>query len=301
MPSVSLLALLDDIAGILDDVALLTKTAAKQTVGVLGDDLAVNAEQVSGVRRERELPVLWAVAKGSLVNKAVLVPAALIISTIAPWAVVPLLMVGGVYLCFEGFEKVFHSLFHRNRRAAQEEPAQSILDQFDLHRHELEKIRGAVRTDFVLSAEIVTIALGTVASEPFLTRVLVLSTVAVLMTVLVYGFVAGIVKMDDLGLYLYRHKEHGRLRPLFGRAILFAAPRIMKSLTVIGTIAMFLVGGGILLHGVEPAAHFIQEWTSAEGHFAGVISTLSGGLVGIMAGGVVLALRLLGVKVFRRK
>jgi predicted DNA repair protein MutK len=306
MPSASLLALLDDIASILDDVALLTKVAAKKTAGVLGDDLALNAEQVSGVRAERELPVVWAVAKGSMVNKAILVPAALLISAFAPWAIVPLLMVGGGYLCYEGFEKVLHSLFRRKHHGAAAkpttpEPATPILGQADVRRLESETIRGAVRTDFVLSAEIVTISLGSVASVAFLTRVLVLSTIAILMTVGVYGFVAMIVKMDDLGVYLYRQKERNRLGAGLGRAILWVAPRMMKSLTVIGTVAMFLVGGGIMVHGIGPLEHLIQGWTTAAQHFGGVVSSLAGGLVGVVAGGLVFAVVLVGEKALRRR
>jgi len=305
MPSASLLALLDDIASILDDVALLTKVAAKKTAGVLGDDLALNAQQVSGVHAERELPVVWAVAKGSLVNKAILVPAALLISAVAPWAIVPLLMVGGGYLCFEGFEKVLHSLFHRKHLAAAANPSTlavaPILDQADLRRVESEKIRGAVRTDFVLSAEIVTISLGSVASVTFLTRVLVLSTIAILMTVGVYGFVAMIVKMDDLGVHLCRQKEGNRLGAGLGRGILWVAPRMMKSLTVVGTVAMFLVGGGIMVHGLGPLEHLIQGWTTGVQHFGGVVSSLAGGLVGVVAGGLVFAVVLVGKKVLRSR
>jgi uncharacterized protein len=305
MPSANLLALLDDIASILDDVALLTKVAAKKTAGVLGDDLALNAEQVSGVRADRELPVVWAVAKGSLVNKAILVPAALFISAVAPWAIVPLLMVGGGYLCFEGFEKVLHSLFRRKHHGAATHPITlgpdaPMLDQADLRRLESEKVRGAVRTDFVLSAEIVTISLGSVASVPFATRVLVLSAIGILMTVGVYGVVAMIVKMDDLGLYLVRHKERSRLASGLGRAILWVAPRMMKSLTVIGTVAMFLVGGGIMVHGFAPLEHLVQGLTTAAQPFGGVVSLLAGGLVGVVAGGLVFAVVLVGKKMLRR-
>lgn len=235
MPGGSLLALLDDITNVLDDVATLTKVASGKTAGVVGDDLAVNAQQVAGVHAERELPVVWAVAKGSLVNKAILVPAALAISAFAPWAVTPLLMLGGLYLCFEGFEKVAH----RSERSA---------DVVVLTEHD--KIRGAIRTDFILSAEIVVIALGTVADAPLATRVMVLVSIALAMTVGVYGLVAAIVKLDDLGLYLLRRGW------ALGGVILRFAPYLMKALAVGGTAAMFLVGGGILVHGsgvrVEP-------------------------------------------------
>lgn len=305
MPSANLLALLDDIASILDDVALLTKVTAKKTAGVLGDDLALNAEQVAGVRAERELPVVWAVAKGSLLNKAFLVPVALLISAIAPWAIVPLLMVGGGYLCFEGFEKVLHWLFHRKPHGTAahpitQGPAAPTLDQADLHRLESEKIRGAVRTDFVLSAEIVTISLGAVADVPFATRVLVLSAIGILMTVGVYGFVAMIVKMDDLGVYLCRHKERSPLASGFGRAILWVAPRMMKSLTVIGTLAMFLVGGGIMVHGLSPVEHLIHGLTTAAPRVGGVLSSIAAGLIGIVAGGLIFAAVRVGKKILRR-
>jgi hypothetical protein len=304
MPTANLLALLDDIASILDDVALLTKVAAKKTAGVLGDDLALNAEQVSGVRVDRELPVVWAVAKGSLVNKAILIPVALLISAVAPWAIVPLLMVGGSYLCFEGFEKVLHSLFHPKHPAAAApilDPATPILNQTDLRRVEAEKIRGAVRTDFVLSAEIVTISLGSVAAAPFLTRVLVLSTLGILMTGGVYGFVAMIVKMDDLGIYLYQQKKRSRLGAGLGQAILWVAPRMMKSLSVVGTVAMFLVGGGIIVHGFATLEHLIHGWTTAAHYFGGIVSSLAGGLVGVVAGGLVFAMVLVGKKLARRR
>lgn len=305
MPSASLLALLDDISSILDDVALLTKVTAKKTAGVLGDDLALNAEQVSGVRAERELPVVWAVAKGSLLNKAILVPAALLISAVAPWAIVPLLMLGGGYLCYEGFEKVLHWLFRRKHHGDTSHPIPSgppapTPDQADLPRLEAEKVRGAVRTDFVLSAEIVTISLGSVAAAPFATRVLVLSAIGVLMTVGVYGFVAVIVKMDDLGIYLCRQKQRSPLASGFGRAILWVAPRMMKSLTVIGTIAMFLVGGGIMVHGPSPLEHLIHGLTTAAPRVGGVLSSIAAGLVGVLAGGLIFAALRIGKKVLGR-
>ena len=231
MPGGSLLALLDDITNVLDDVATLTKVASGKTAGVVGDDLAVNAQQVAGVRAERELPVVWAVAKGSLVNKAILVPAALAISAFVPWAVTPLLMLGGLYLCFEGFEKIAHR--SRPHRSAE-----------DAGLSERDKIKGAIRTDFILSAEIVVIALGTVADAPLATRVMVLVSIALAMTVGVYGLVAAIVKLDDLGMYLLRRGW------ALGGAILRFAPYLMKALAVGGTAAMFLVGGGILVHGM---------------------------------------------------
>uniref|UniRef100_UPI0025C51F8F DUF808 domain-containing protein n=1 Tax=Aquabacterium sp. TaxID=1872578 RepID=UPI0025C51F8F len=252
----SLLVLIDDITVVLDDVALMTKVAAKKTAGVLGDDLALNAQQVAGIRAERELPVVWAVAKGSLRNKVILVPGALAISALAPWAVTPLLMLGGAFLCFEGFEKLAHPLLHppEEDAAHHRELVQAIADeQVDMVAFEREKIRGAVRTDFILSAEIVAITLGTVASAPLAQQLTVLSGVAVLVTVGVYGLVGAIVKLDDVGLYLSQlPATHGlgRLRRRLGLGLLSAAPRLMRTLSVLGTAAMFTVGGGILLHGL---------------------------------------------------
>ena len=247
----SLLALLDDISTLLDDVSLLAKTAAHKTSGVIGDDLALNAQQVTGVRAERELPVVLAVAKGSLVNKAILVPAALAISASAPWAVSVLLMFGGAFLCFEGFEKIAHKFLHSKEEdeAHHEELARANADPaVDLCAVEKEKIRGAVRTDFVLSAEIIAITLGTVAGADFVQQVVVLAGVALAMTVGVYGIVALIVKLDDIGFFLSRRDR--ALPRAVGRAILAAAPWFMKTLSVVGTIAMFMVGGGILVHGM---------------------------------------------------
>jgi predicted DNA repair protein MutK len=283
MAAGSLLALLDDIATVLDDVAILTKVAAKKTAGVLGDDLALNAQQVAGVRAERELPVVWAVAKGSFVNKLILVPAALAISAFMPWLILPLLMVGGTYLCYEGFEKLAHRFLHRPEEedAHHRELAQALADPaVDLVAIERAKIRGAIRTDFVLSAEIVVISLGTVAEADFMTRVAVLSGIAVLMTIGVYGLVAGIVKLDDAGLYLSRRP--GAFARALGAAILRVAPWLMKALSVVGTAAMFLVGGGILVHGI-PALHHLVEG-------AGVLaSTAFDGAAGIAAGALALA------------
>jgi uncharacterized protein len=257
----SLLALLDDITSVLDDVALLSKVAAKKTVGVLGDDLALNAQQVSGVHADRELPVVWAVAKGSLVNKAILVPAALAISAFAPWAVTPLLMVGGAFLCFEGFEKLSHRWLARHD-APEDLPAEAAPAPVDLKAFEKDKVKGAIRTDFILSAEIIAIALGTVQGTSFVTQVAVMSGIALAMTVGVYGFVGGIVKLDDAGLYLSRLEGSSAWRSAqrgVGRGILRAAPWLMKALSVAGTVAMFLVGGGILVHGLRPWAEALEH------------------------------------------
>ncbi len=287
----SLLALLDDIASVLDDVAVLSKVAAKKTAGVLGDDLALNAQQVTGVRAERELPVVWAVAKGSLINKAILVPAALAIGAFAPWLITPLLMVGGAFLCFEGFEKLAHRWLHSaEQQAAQHAERVAVLQdpQVDLVAFERDKIKGAVRTDFILSAEIIAITLGTAANSPFTTQALVLSGVALAMTVGVYGLVAGIVKLDDLGLWLSQRGGSGA--QALGRGILRAAPWLMKALAVVGTAAMFLVGGGILVHGVPALHHAIQgALAGLPGLAQAVLPTLADGVVGVLAGGLVVA------------
>ncbi len=264
--ALSLLALLDDIATVLDDVALLTKVAAQKTVGVLGDDLALNAQQVHGVAAERELPVVWAVFKGSALNKAILVPLALTISAIAPWAVTPLLVLGGLFLCFEGFEKLAHKYLHTAVEDTQRkaELEQALNDPaVDIASFEKDKIKGAVRTDFVLSAEIIAITLGTVATQPPLTQFSVLALVAVMMTVGVYGAVAGIVKLDDLGLFLSRsagENAWAQLKRKVGSGVLRAAPYLMRGLTIAGTIAMFLVGGGILTHGIPWLHHTLENW-----------------------------------------
>lgn len=292
----SLLALIDDIATILDDVALLTKVAAKKTAGVLGDDLALNAQQVTGVKADRELPVVWAVCKGSFVNKAILVPAALLISAFIPWAVTPLLMIGGAFLCFEGFEKLAHKYLHSSAEDAahHKELVNTLANSaVDLVALEAEKIKGAVRTDFVLSAEIIAITLGTVQTSPFMTQVTVLSGIAVLMTVGVYGLVGCIVKLDDGGLYLSQKTGQGAWvdwQRALGRGILKAAPYLMKSLSVAGTIAMFLVGGGILTHGVPVLHHWIEHTSALAGSvLAPVVSMGLDGAVGLAAGALVLA------------
>jgi len=288
MAGSSLLALIDDISTVLDDVATMTKVAARKTAGVLGDDLALNAQQVTGVKADRELPVVWAVAKGSLVNKAILVPAALLISAVAPWLVVPLLMLGGLFLCYEGAEKLLHKLLHRHESVEQQARLEAIADPaIDLVAFERDKIRGAVRTDFVLSAEIIAITLGTVATASFLNQVLVLSGIALVMTVGVYGLVAGIVKLDDAGLYLSQRAS--AFAQACGRGILRLAPWLMKALSVIGTAAMFMVGGGILSHGlppVESAVHLAAEWVAEDAGalLSALVPTLLNALFGIIAG-----------------
>ncbi|MGO3988219.1 DUF808 domain-containing protein [Pseudomonas sp. SAS7] len=298
MAGSSLLVLIDDIATVLDDVSLMTKVAAKKTAGVLGDDLALNAQQVTGVRAEREVPVVWAVAKGSFVNKAILVPAALLISAFIPWAVTPLLMIGGAYLCFEGFEKLAHKFLHSKEEDDAQHNArkEAVADvNVDLVAFEKTKIKGAVRTDFILSAEIIAITLGTVADAPLSQQIIVLSGIAIVMTIGVYGLVAGIVKLDDLGLWMTQ--KASSLAQAIGNGILRAAPYMMKSLSVIGTAAMFLVGGGILVHGIEPLHHAIEAFS--EGRGGALTGALLNGVAGVLAGGVVLAVVAVAGKLWR--
>ncbi|MEP1470241.1 MAG: DUF808 domain-containing protein [Halieaceae bacterium] len=302
MAGASLLVLLDDIAAILDDVSLMTKVAAKKTAGVLGDDLALNAEQVSGVKADRELPVVWAVAKGSFRNKLILVPSALVISAVASWLITPLLMLGGLFLCYEGFEKIAHKFLHSEAEdeAHHEKLVAHLSDpSIDPVAAEKEKIAGAIRTDFILSAEIIVITLGVVAGTSAVTQVSVVSGIAILMTIGVYGLVAGIVKLDDAGIYLVGKQGQGRwldLQRWFGLRLLDFAPWLMKALAVIGTAAMFMVGGGILVHGLHPVAVFFGQLTVMAGSIpavgfvlAAVAPTLLGALFGIVAGGATLA------------
>lgn len=288
----SFLALLDDIATLLDDVAILSKVAAKKTAGVLGDDLALNANQVTGLHASRELPVVWAVAKGSFVNKIILVPAALAISAFLPWLVTPLLMVGGAYLCFEGVEKLAHRWLHSPADEKHEEALHAVATDasIDLVALEKDKIKGAVRTDFILSAEIVVITLGTIAGATLLTRVSVLSIVSMLMTIGVYGIVAGIVKLDDIGLRLGRSSS-GPVRSI-GGFLVGGAPILLKVLSVLGTVAMFLVGGGIVLHGFHAVSEILHHALGAVldiPYLGALIKTVVDGLFGVLVGIVVLA------------
>lgn len=308
MAGSSLFALLDDIAVLLDDIAVMSKVAATKTAGVLGDDLALNAQQVSGVSADRELPVVWAVAKGSLLNKLILVPSALAISALAPWAVTPLLMLGGAYLCFEGFEKIAHKFLHsadEEEKHHKELVAAVANPQVDLVAFEKNKVKGAIRTDFILSAEIIVITLGTVAAASFGKQLAVLSLIAFSMTVGVYGLVAGIVKLDDLGLYLSRMKGAAQRR--IGLWLLAAAPYFMKTLSVLGTAAMFIVGGAILVHGIEPLHHFIQhggahaQQMGAPGWVGGLVVILMETLVGLLSGALVLLFLTIGRRLFGKK
>lgn len=295
MAAGSLLTLLDDIATLLDDVSVMTKVAAKKTAGVLGDDLALNAQQVTGVRAERELPVVWAVFKGSALNKLVMVPAALFLSAVFPWIITPLLMLGGAFLCYEGFEKVVHRLLHPPAEDRKEHARriQALADRrVNMAKFEKQRIRGAIRTDAILSAEIIVIALGTVRDADLAVRIGVVSSIAALMTVGVYGLVAGIVKLDDVGLHLHQAPDDAALvgaKRGLGRAILAAAPYLMKGLAIAGTAAMFLVGGGILSHGVPPLFDAIKAMAQGAGALGWLLAVLADAIVGIVAGALVLA------------
>ncbi len=314
MAGSSLFALIDDIATLLDDVSVMTKVAAKKTAGVLGDDLALNAQQVSGVRADRELPVVWAVAKGSALNKLILVPAALLISAIAPWAVLPLMMLGGLYLCYEGVEKLAHKFLHAPEEVHAQHVAlvEAVADpQVDIVAFEKEKIKGAIRTDFILSAEIIVITLGSVAAAAFTNRVLTLVAIAVIMTVGVYGLVAGIVKLDDAGLHLNSKPGNGaaaRFQRAIGAAILRVAPWLMKTLSVVGTAAMFMVGGSILTHGIHVVSETFLAWSATlspvpvvGGVLAAIAPIALDAVFGIIAGIAALGLVLLAKRVFKRR
>ncbi|GKO66319.1 TPA: DUF808 domain-containing protein [Klebsiella quasipneumoniae] len=297
MAGSSLLTLLDDIATLLDDISMMGKLAAKKTAGVLGDDLSLNAQQVTGVRANRELPVVWGVAKGSFVNKIILVPLALLISAFIPWAITPLLMLGGAFLCFEGVEKVLHSLEarkHKEDPAQRQQRLQALADRDPLA-FERDKVKGAIRTDFILSAEIVAITLGIVAEAPLLNQILILSGIAILVTVGVYGLVGVIVKLDDMGYWLA--EKRSTLAQWLGKGLLTVAPWLMKVLSIVGTLAMFLVGGGIVVHGIAPLHHAIEHWSEGLGGMLAALLPMVANLVlGFIIGAVVLA----GVKAVSR-
>ena len=290
MAGSSLLTLLDDIATLLDDISMMGKLAAKKTAGVLGDDLSLNAQQVTGVRANRELPVVWSVAKGSFLNKVILVPLALLISAFLPWAITPLLMIGGAFLCFEGFEKVLHTLHARKHKESPEARQQRLeaLANQDPKTFERDKVKGAVRTDFILSAEIVAITLGIVADAPLLNQVIVLSGIAILVTVGVYGLVGVIVKLDDMGYWLV--EKSSALAKAVGKGLLIVAPWLMKVLSVVGTLAMFLVGGGIVVHGIAPLHHWVEKIASGFGSVGALLGpTVFNLIFGLAVGAVVLA------------
>ncbi|HCF8129260.1 TPA: DUF808 domain-containing protein [Klebsiella quasipneumoniae] len=297
MAGSSLLTLLDDIATLLDDISMMGKLAAKKTAGVLGDDLSLNAQQVIGVRANRELPVVWGVAKGSFVNKIILVPLALLISAFIPWAITPLLMVGGAFLCFEGVEKVLHSLEarkHKEDPAQRQQRLQALADR-DPQAFERDKVKGAIRTDFILSAEIVAITLGIVAEAPLLNQILILSGIAILVTIGVYGLVGVIVKLDDMGYWLA--EKRSTLAQWLGKGLLAVAPWLMKLLSVVGTLAMFLVGGGIVVHGIAPLHHAIEHWSAGLG---GMLAALLPMVVNLVLGFIIGAVVLAGVKAVSR-
>jgi predicted DNA repair protein MutK len=305
----SLLMLLDDITTMLDDVSVMTKVAAKKTAGVLGDDLALNAQQVSGVDASRELPVVWAVAKGSFINKLILVPSALAISYFIPWLITPLLMLGGAFLCFEGFEKIAHKFFHKQDEESHNQAiAQAVADpKIDMVALEKDKIKGAIRTDFILSAEIIVIALGTVTTEVFSKQVAVVSAIALIMTVGVYGLVAGIVKLDDIGLHLMLKKGKSVYKQILRKAgvgILAFAPKLMQFLSVAGTAAMFLVGGSIIGHGLPFVHHFNENLVEKIQHLPGASvlgSMLIDALVGLVVGAICVAVFMLIQKMMSKK
>ena len=291
MAGASLLTLLDDISVILDDVSVMTKVAAKKTAGVLGDDLALNAEQVTGVRASRELPVVWAVAKGSFINKLILVPAALLISAVYPPLVTFLLMCGGLFLVYEGAEKIIHKFWPHLLPHDEEQNARlraNADENIDLVAFEKDKIKGAIRTDFILSAEIIVIALGSAASATLLQKSLVLAIIAVAITVGVYGLVAGIVRMDDVGFYLM--KQSGNVKKSIGSFLVSAAPKLMKFLSIAGTLAMFLVGGGILVHGIDFLHHGVEDIAHLTGIFGDLTTTLLNAVIGFIIGAIVVAL-----------
>ncbi|ASM48412.1 hypothetical protein PESP_a0131 [Pseudoalteromonas espejiana DSM 9414] len=301
MAGTNLLTLLDDITTLLDDIATMSKVATKKTAGVLGDDLALNAQQVTGVAAERELPVVWAVAKGSFLNKAILVPAALLISVWLPWLITPLLILGGLFLCFEGAEKVFARFLPHHEEVTDED------EKLDLVEYEKQKVKGAIRTDFILSAEIIVITLGTVAGATLINQALVLCVIAILMTVGVYGLVAGIVKLDDAGLYLLnKSKESGnKFKELLGKGLLAAAPRLMQFLAFAGTVAMFLVGGGILSHGIALLHHWQLEATNIgksllNGTGEVLAPVIFDGLLGIIAGLVIVVIHQIYTRIFKK-
>lgn len=302
MAGINLLTLLDDITTLLDDIATMSKVATKKTAGVLGDDLALNAQQVTGVTADRELPVVWAVAKGSFLNKAILVPGALLISVWLPWLITPLLIIGGLFLCFEGAEKVFARFLPHPEKEVDES------QQLDPAEYEKQKVKGAIRTDFILSAEIIVITLGTVAGATLVNQALVLCVIAVFMTIGVYGLVAGIVKLDDAGLYLLNQSKvsANKFKEMLGKGLLAAAPRLMQFLAFAGTVAMFLVGGGILSHGIELLHHWQLEVIAiGKSLLNGIGETLAplifDGLLGVVAGLCIVILHLVWSKLTNPK
>lgn len=307
MAGASLLVLLDDITALLDDIATMSKVAAQKTAGVLGDDLALNAEQVSGLKADRELPIIWAVAKGSFLNKLILVPSALTISAFIPWLIMPLLMIGGAFLCYEGFEKIWHSFRHPKPKRHLKKQQKPMSAQ-DIQALERRRIKGAIRTDLILSAEIIVIALGTVKEESMLIQTAVVSLLAITITVIVYGLVAAIVRMDDVGLYLLNNPTESfkKTKQVLGKAIIYSAPQLLRFLTIVGTAAMFLVGGGILVHGISTVHHAIEHAADVTAIYVSIniiesiTSALLNGVFGFVAGAVIYAVLTLKT-VFNKK
>ncbi|NPA81311.1 MAG: DUF808 domain-containing protein [Epsilonproteobacteria bacterium] len=258
-------SLFDDIATLMDDLALITKTAAKKTAGVLGDDLAVNAQKASNFASSRELPVLWAITKGSFLNKLIIVPIALLLSAFLPSAIPWILMLGGAYLAYEGFEKIYEFFFHKDEHKKKKERLKPLSKE-EILKEEKEKIKSAIFTDFILSIEIVIIALGVVQNEPITTQIFVVSVVAFLATIGVYGIVALIVRLDDFGLALVNlNEEKNTISDKIGLFLISALPKIVKALSVIGTIAMLTVAGGIYMHHIHSIHKLLHSLPSLLG------------------------------------
>lgn len=282
--------LLDDIAAVADDVAVMAKAATKKAAGVLGDDLALNAEQVTGINSNRELPVVWAVFKGAMINKLILVPVALLISFFANWLITPLLMIGGAYLCFEGFEKVYQKLFHKEKVLSHQQAHKMAIKNkdVDIVKFEKDKIKGAIRTDFILSGEIIAIVLSVIGAASILKQIAVLTVVAIGVTVMIYGLVAMIVRMDDVGFWFTRHKN--MVSKKLGMIMIQSMPYMMKALSFIGTVAMFLVGGGIIVHGVPVVHHFVQYLMVKSQSFDWITENIANGVVGLIVGATLVAI-----------
>lgn len=303
MASASLLALLDDITAVLDDVASMTKLATQKTAGVLTDDLAVNAQQVAGVQANREIPVILSVAKGSFINKFLIIPAALLINYFAPWLMIILLIIGGAYLCYEGAEKIHHTFFHKKNSAiANESSIQEDITPEMIQAMEKTKIKGAIRTDFILSAEIIVITLNVVADYSLTIQILTLCAIAILITLGVYGLVAGIIKLDDLGYWMLKKAKAGSLKAKTGLFLINTAPYLMRFLGFVGTVAMFLVGGGIIIGEIPQLLQLQNQWISQLGdsfarNFVGIIYSF---ILGLIVGYIVLMAHTIYEKLFTK-
>ena len=282
-----LFAILDDIAMLLDDAAMVTKASIKQTAPILGDDLAVNAEKAAGFHASRELPVLWAITKGAFKNKLIILPLAFLLSAFAPWLIAPILILGGLYLAFEGAEKV-HEYIEVKLLKREHKIEKKILS-------EEQKIKSAVTTDFILSIEIIVIALGTVMSQPFLIQVIAVSFVAIIATLGVYGLVALLVRMDDVGFYLIQTSPENSFKDSVGDFLVASLPKIVKFLGIVGTIAMLLVAGGIFTHNIEYIHHLYEE------NFHFLPALVFDMILGIVIGYVVFLIEQMVVKIFSKK